>query len=98
VDQQKDNLQIISAVCCSVLQCVAASCYVLPSVADITRFDLSWLIDSVALFCRVLQRVAACCSVLQQIDVSRSVLPSQQPSGRLFSTDSGLSFYIVNRV
>ena len=44
-------------VCCSVLQCVAVCCSVLPATTTKTR--------SVAVFCSVLQCVAVHCSVLQ---------------------------------
>ena len=49
------------AVCCNVLQCVAAGCSVLQGlcVKDIC------VLQCVAVCCSVLQCVAVCCSVLQ---------------------------------
>ena len=43
------------AVCCSVLQCVAVRCHVLPN---------GGVLPCVAVCCNVLQCVAVCCSVL----------------------------------
>jgi len=65
----------VFAVCCSVLQCVAACCGVLRSVVWIHvgcpflllshKFCVSNRLQCVAVCCSMLQRVAVCCGVLR---------------------------------
>jgi len=66
------------AVCCSVLQCVAA-CYVQPFCVYrhfhcISYVHMFHVLQCVAVCCSALQCVAVCCSVLQCVAVRCSVL------------------------
>jgi len=65
--------QIPTAVCCSVLQCVAVCCSVLQCVANLMK----QINDSTYAFCSTLFCVAVCCSVLQYVAVCCSVFQTQ---------------------
>jgi len=66
----------VFAVCCSVLQCVAACCRIEGSRSDMIACACGGgdTGAGVAVCCSVLQRVAACCSVLQCVVVCCRVL------------------------
>jgi len=74
---QLANTQCV-AVCCSLLQSVAVCCSLLQSVAVCCSLvqSVASLLQSIAVWCSVLQCVTVCCSLLKSVAVYCSLLQS----------------------